>query len=361
MSRSRRTLTVTFTALAVLLLTALPAQAQAGAFRLAAGVGSGQPVEAALAVSQEVIPDGASQAVVLGRSDNFADNLGGAVLARTVNGPLLLNPPNSLDPRVRDEIFRVLPQQQADCNTLAQQGEAEVYILGGPNAISTDIENELASQACVRRISGPSRVETSVEVAAVVEQILRNQGRFSGFRYLVARADNAVDSATGGAYGGIFGIPILVTQSDSLHPAVEGYLAGGAEEVAILGGPAAISGQVEAQIDQAVQPHGIASYRLAGASRDDTARAIAEDFANRIGGIANATLVNGFIPDAWVFALTSAAVNPGEPVLYVNTNDLLGTTRSFLQSRAPLNGVNAFGSTSVISDAVLQDAAATAG
>ncbi len=352
-------MTTTVCTMALLLVGAIPASAQGG-FRLAGGVDSGQPVEASLAVSQEVIQDGAAGAVVLGRSDNFADNLGGAVLARTVNGPLLLNPRDQLDSRIAAEIARVLPPQQADCQALASQGEAEVYILGGTGAIAQDIENQLAGNFCVLRLSGPSRVETSVEVAGQVERVLQNRGGFNGYRYLIARADNAVDSATGGAYGGIFGIPILVTASDSLHPAVESYLAGGAAEVAILGGQAAVSADVERRIDEVLAPQGTVSYRLSGASRDDTARVIAEDFASRRGGINDVTLVNGFIDDAWVFALTSAAVNPGEPVLYVQRDDLLQTTRSFIQSRAPLTGVNVFGSTNVVSDAVLADARAAA-
>ena len=205
MHRSTRRLATTLVVLTVLSLFPTVAHAQAQALRRAADVGSGQPVEAALAVSQEVFADDSAPAVVLGRSDDFADNLGGAVLARTLGAPLLLNPSDSLDERVRAEMDRVLPP--GNCAELVDRGEFEVYMLGGTNALSQEIEDELFGEYCYKRVSGPTRVETSLQVAEEVLHIRENRGETGEPELLIARSDNAVDSATGGAYGGMFGAP----------------------------------------------------------------------------------------------------------------------------------------------------------
>ena len=334
--------------------------------RVAATVGTGQPVDAALAPAA-TLGDGSQPAVVLGRSDNFADNLGGAVLARVAGGPLLLTPRDALDARVRDEIGRLLGPPPMSCTALPGGNEAQVYLLGGTAALSEDVEIALIQDGyCTKRVFGPSRYETSVEVASQVEAILRNNGTPTSYPYLIARADNPVDSATGGAYGGEFATPILVTDSGSLHPAVQEYLAGGTSEVTLLGGTAALGQAVEDEIRQTVsgQPGPPTVSRLAGASRDDTARAIAERYAQRRAADARpvdgAVLVNGFLDDTWVFALTAAPLTRS-PVLYVQVDDVLSTTTSFLQSVAPIPFVFAFGSTGLISDATLQSAAAAAG
>ncbi len=359
MHRSTRRLATTLVVLTVLSLFPTVAHAQSQALRRAADVGSGQPVEAALAVSQEVFADDSAPAVVLGRSDDFADNLGGAVLARTLGAPLLLNPSDSLDERVRAEMDRVLPP--GDCAELVGRGEFEVYMLGGTNALSQEIEDELFGEYCYKRVSGPTRVETSLQVAEEVLHIRENRGETGEPELLIARSDNAVDSATGGAYGGMFGAPVLVTPSHTLHPDIGRFINLGVSSVTLLGGEAALSAEVEAMVNEALSDQEIVATRLAGASRDDTARVIAEDFAARSSGIDAVTLVNGYVDDAWVLAFTSAAANTGEPVLYVAADDLLETTRSFIGAQAPLSTVSAFGDSSLVSDAVLQEAAGAAG
>ena len=65
-------------------------------------------IATAIAASQDAWPSGSADTVVLARSDTFADALVGVPLAHAGNGPLLLTPQDSLDPRVRTEIDRVL-------------------------------------------------------------------------------------------------------------------------------------------------------------------------------------------------------------------------------------------------------------
>ena len=77
--------------------------------------------------------DGQAGAVVLARSDAFPDALAGTPLAAAAHAPLLLTPPTGLDDRVRAEIARVLAPGGA------------VYLLGGPSALSPDVEQAIVA------------------------------------------------------------------------------------------------------------------------------------------------------------------------------------------------------------------------
>jgi hypothetical protein len=112
-----------------------------------------------IAVSQAEYPSaGSAKAVVLARSDFFADALAGGPLAAKVGGPLLITPGASLstalDPRVQAEIQRVLPVGDT------------VYILGGDLALSPNIDSELQGLGYVtQRIAGSDEYGTAVDIA----------------------------------------------------------------------------------------------------------------------------------------------------------------------------------------------------
>jgi len=118
-----------------------------------------EPVALGASICQLVVPeeDGADQ-VLLARDDSFADALAGAPLAGDDSCILFTagGPDRTLDPAARAEIDRVLP--------LAPAGT--VRILGGVDAVSQQVEDELAAAGyVVERLAGPSRFETAVEVA----------------------------------------------------------------------------------------------------------------------------------------------------------------------------------------------------
>ena len=113
----------------------------------------------AVAVSQRSYPQGGSaSAVVLARSDFFADALTGGPLAAARAGPLLITPgpasSTSLDPRVLSEIRRVL-----------QPGRT-IYVLGGPLALDRSIDDVLKGYGYRPvRIFGPNQFATAVAIA----------------------------------------------------------------------------------------------------------------------------------------------------------------------------------------------------
>ncbi len=112
-----------------------------------------------IAVSETEFPSaGSANAVVLARSDFFADALAGGPLAAKFGGPLLITPgadqSSSIDPRVLAEIQRVLPVGKT------------VYILGGDLALSPSIDTTLQGLGYVtQRIAGSDEYGTAVNIA----------------------------------------------------------------------------------------------------------------------------------------------------------------------------------------------------
>lgn len=112
-------------------------------------------VATAVAVSQHAFPAaGSARAVVLARSDAFADAMAGVPLAAAEHGPLLLTAPGRLDPATRAEILRVLPRGRT------------VYLLGGPASLSPALAAAV-EQLGYRtvRLGGADRYATAVAVA----------------------------------------------------------------------------------------------------------------------------------------------------------------------------------------------------
>jgi putative cell wall-binding protein len=270
-------------------------------------LGGGSPLETALRVSQSRFGAGGAGAVVLSRVDNFADSLAGAAL--THSAPLLLTPSGGLDAAVRDEILRVLP------------GGGRVYLLGGDAALSPAIAEAVAADGYQpMRLQGPTRIETAVAIAEAVRAVRGDVGTV-----LLARADGPAapwaDSVTGGAWAAEAGAPVLLTASDSLHPASADALARFAPgRTVLLGGQAALAPEVEAAAPNAA--------RIAGADRTATAVGIADTLWGARG---RRIVVNGYAEDGWAYGLAAAglAADADAPLLL---GDVGGVSTSTMRS-----------------------------
>ena len=266
----------------------------------------GQIAEAA-AVSRSVFAAAGTSGrnathAVVGRAEVFADTLGGAALAGDrapvlfTSGPTSEDPQPVLSPTARAEIDRVLG------------GKGTVYLLGGASAVSDRVAHELAADGYdVRRLSGPTRIETSVRVA---REVLERRG--STGEVLIARADDWADAVTGGAYAASTGSPVLLTGGDTLHPAVAAFL----DDVSprkrwALGGTAALSDRVVAAAD---------AKRIAGPERTATGVAVAKELWGRTEAHSGDafSVAPGFSADGWAYALAYApwaAANAGPQIL----------------------------------------------
>ncbi|MEE8599961.1 cell wall-binding repeat-containing protein [Euzebya tangerina] len=269
----------------------------------------GEPIEAAVQISNERFPTGGASIVVLSRNDVFADSLTGAVL--TGDGPLLYTPTGTLDPRTRDEIDRLLA------------GSGTVFLLGGETAISPAVSQSLQAAGYTPiRLAGPSRVETAVAIADQAASLF-GQPQMA----VVARADAPADNPTAawadavasGGWAAATGQPILLTQTASAHPATAAWLQGHpSTDVVVVGGAAAVS--------QAAADGLGADSRVEGPNRFATAAAVSAELWPAVP--AGHILAPGGSDDGWAYTLAAAGLSAdlNWPLLLIELDRLQAET-----------------------------------
>jgi hypothetical protein len=232
--------------------------------------------------------------VVLARSDFFSDALAGGPLAAEVGGPLLITPgapvSASLDSRVQAEIERVLP------------AGGTVYILGGPLALSPDIDSALQGIGYqTQRIAGADEYATAVDVAG---QLGDPSTIFEATGLDFPDALSAVPAAieTRGA--------ILLTDGTVQAPATASYLAAHPNDTRYaIGGPLAAYG---------ADPTAIPVY---GQDFYGTSAAVASTFFATATTFGVATGVN--FPDALSGGVFMGTLSARGPVLIVEPSGSL--------------------------------------
>lgn len=168
---------------------------------------------------------------------NYPDALAGAAVAGGTYrpGPILLVQPTDLTVSVRNALTSLKP--------------SHIVILGGVNAVNGTLASDLAAYLPsgstvndVERWSGSDRIGTSIAIA--------QHGFPSGASTaLLATAYNFPDALSGGPVAASFSAPVLLTAPAALSGDTITEL--GALKVAgvdILGGPAAVSAGVEANL-----------------------------------------------------------------------------------------------------------------
>lgn len=281
----------------------------------------------------------AAEAVVLSRSDTFADALGGSALAAAKHGPLLLTPPTSLNADTAGEIQRVLGSNHS----------ATVYILGGTGAISAGVQARIEDLGyATSRISGDNRYDTAVKIATAISS--------SPQLILAATGANFPDALAAGAAAGSFnsggtgGPAVVILTNDRVLPQVtKNYLnAHVSATVPVVG----IGGQAA----QAVSVYGANAGALVGGNRYETAEFVAEVFfgGNAFAGIATGT--------DWPDALSGGALlgTLNAPLLLSagTLSHLQPPTAWNLSLTAPaVSGVLVFGGTGVVAQVQLAEAA----
>jgi len=178
-------------------------------------------VETAIAVADEI---GEPAQLLITTGYNFPDALAAGAAAAKVDGAVLLTSSEARHPAV--DAY------------LDDHGERPVWAVGGPAARPYPEATALF---------GPSREETAVAVAD--EFFLGPQA------VGLARRDDFADALTGGVHIGARGGPMLLTPTESLHPAPEGYLCAHAESLEVpfvYGGEVAISAGTQAAYEDRV-------------------------------------------------------------------------------------------------------------
>jgi putative cell wall-binding protein len=283
-------------------------------------------IATSVATSQKEFPAAAGiPALVLARSDKFADALAGGPLAAAVHGPLLITPgtplSNQLDPRVLGEISRVL----------APGGT--VYVLGGTGALSGSIDATLESRGYkVQRVSGSDQYATAV---AIAHQLGDPATIFEATGLSFADALSAVPAAIKEHAA------ILLTEGSHQSPATAAYLAAHpADTRYAIGGPRAAAG---------ADPAATAVY---GADLYTTSAAVATTFFPAATTFAAAT--GSRFPDALSGSvLVGTATGPGPMLLVPQAGALPAAIANYLRLTAgTLTGGTIFGGTAAVSDSV---------
>ena len=188
---------------------------------------------------------GSAGAVVVARSDDFADALAGSALAARHRGPLLLSPQGAAPQNLVDEARRVLPPQ------------GTVYLLGGPAALGPQIEVQFVGAGLrVVRLGGSDRFATAAAVAPHVNPEPAEVLLVSGTAF--------ADAVVAGAPAGALGAPILLVAPTSVPAATELYLAAHSSARRwLIGGPAAVSQEVATEVAITERVHGADRYATA--------------------------------------------------------------------------------------------------
>jgi putative cell wall-binding protein len=291
-------------------------------------------------LSRENFPtDGSAKAVLLARSDGFADALASASMAVLEDAPVLLTAAADLPPSVLEEIQRALAP------------DGTVYVLGGEGAIaSTVVDSLTAAGYQVVRIAGSDRLDTAVQIA----NFLVDSG-VEIDEVVVANGSTFPDALSGAAFAAAFDAPVLLTGSDALDPRVEDFLAriGADAEVFVTGGVAAVSDAVVAEIAAL----GLEVTRLAGDDRFETSAEVAETLFPLATSVVLATGHN--FPDALAGAAHAGRLDA--PVLLVG-DTLPDPVREYLTERAgQITRLYVLGGDAAVSDAVLAEVKAILG
>ncbi|NUP47823.1 MAG: hypothetical protein HOW97_11010 [Catenulispora sp.] len=289
-------------------------------------------------------------AAVLARADQFPDALSGTPLAIESNGPVLLTPSGTLDPRAGTELKRLLAPGST------------VYLLGGTAALSpavADAVHRLGLNPV--RLGGPDRYATAVAIATAIAGDHPDS-------VLVATGTNYPDALTAGVAAGqaryglstaISGGVVVLTDGAIMPAVTRAYL----ERLNPHTSPAsvyAVGGPAAAAVDAAL-PHLPRLTRLVGADRYATAAEVAA--SDLYGGSASGRYSTAAVATGTNFpdAVSGGAVAgaQGGPLLLTDGDGLPPQERNILRA-ARISDLVVLGGVTAVSDRSFGNAAAAA-
>lgn len=178
--------------------------------------------ETAATLSASVFPSKPPVAYVAS-GQNYPDALAAGAAAGVQDGPILLTKAGELPEATRAELQRLSPSR--------------IVVLGGPNAISPAVYDQVDDHGTTSRVQGDNRYATS---AALSQSVFT-----SASKVYLASGESFPDALAGSPVAAADSAPILLVRKDSVEPSVctEVNRLQPATVVA-LGGPNAISDAV---------------------------------------------------------------------------------------------------------------------
>ena len=136
--------------------------------------------------------------VIIARGDLEVDSYAALALAKAKGAPILLTKPDELPEATLKAIEKLKPK--------------EIIIVGGPKAVSENVEAKLKEYAKVTRLWGATRIETSVEIAK----------QFAKPKYIVIANWSSSEKAAYIAY--LYKAPVLYVKGREVPNVVEEYI-----------------------------------------------------------------------------------------------------------------------------------------
>lgn len=342
--RRSRSLAV-FAGAALALGPALPAMAAHDV--QPARIGGDDRFDTAAEVALADHPDGSSE-VIVASGLQFPDALAGAPAAAAFDAPILLTG--------RDHL------PEPTLAALRELGPDHVTVLGGPAAVSEQVEATIAQSARVEtdRIAGEHRYETAAAIARTAQASNDNAGNWPGGQRaaFLTTGENFPDALAAGApaaHADQAPIPILLTAPDAVPAATQAAIDDlEIDLVVIVGGPSAVSPAVQAVIEDG----DTTTDRWAGVNRTETATVVADNAIEYLGfGPQDLTLARGdLFPDALTVAPLTGG--NGNPILLTADPTTLSTeTHDWLAQRCEaVERIRGVGQEQALSIQVLEDA-----
>lgn len=292
--------------------------------------------ETALRIAGQVVADagGTTEWAVIASGTSWTDAVVASSLSGALEAPLILTPPDEL----RTDVVSFLKETQV----------ANVLVVGASATpgVSADVVSELAARGYLtERISGDDRYSTGVRVARHLGKILQGSDGLApqvgdmgglGRTAIVASGEVFVDALVSGPVAARGRHPVLLTPASRLHREVAAYLDDAdVEHVVLMGGTEALGAPVEA----ALRELGLAVTRLAGATRFETAVAMADLVTDRYTDVTSRTCFErdrlGVARDRVPFDSFSAApllAGRCAPLLLSHPKQTNGATAGFLET-----------------------------
>lgn len=253
---------------------------------------------------------------------------------------------------VKRGIINLANNHISDISSLENMEHGKVNVKGNPISPSSlktiklliekgiTIEHDLIKEEVKedeKRIAGSDRYRTAAAIA--------KQGWERAKKVIIASGQSFPDALSGVPLAFQYDAPILLVMQNELASATKAMLESlQTEEVIILGGPKAVSPNVEHQL----QKMNISVGRIEGKDRFDTAAKIAEKLT---GNPDTAIVAYGYdFPDA--LSAASFAAQNGYPILLTDRDHLPGSTKLVLEK---MNRALIIGGEKVVSDKVYNE------
>ena len=259
--------------------------------------------------------------------ENFPDALAGGALAAQLGSPLLLVRNGSIPDATNVELVRLRAR--------------EIFVLGGPSAVSDGVVAQLRSYASTQsvvRMAGANRYATAAAISAGFAPGVPN--------VFIATGQNFPDALAGVPASAALSGPLLLVASTAIPAATHAELVRLApQRIVILGGSGVISDEVAYQLE--VNYTG-GVLRVSGANRFETAAAVTRAFFPRAETVYVANGLN--FPDALAGGSSAGAF--GGTLLLVTASASPPATLEQVQRLQPAR-IFVLGGPAVVSDDVI--------